>query len=55
MRFLQVAPVVPDSGEGRWTALESIELGVPAPAIAAALVNRILEPGPLGLRGVFLP
>ena len=43
--FLQVAPVVPDSGEGRWTALESIELGVPAPAIAAALMNRFSSQG----------
>jgi 6-phosphogluconate dehydrogenase len=43
--FLQVAPVVADSGEGRWTALESIELGVPAPAIAAALMNRFSSQG----------
>lgn len=31
---------VPDSGEGRWTVMESIELGVPAPAIAISLMNR---------------
>jgi 6-phosphogluconate dehydrogenase len=43
--FLEVAPVVADSGEGRWTALESIELGVPAPAIAAALMNRFSSQG----------
>jgi 6-phosphogluconate dehydrogenase len=43
--FLQVAPVVADSGEGRWTALESIELGVPAPAITAALMNRFSSQG----------
>ena len=24
-----IAPVVADSGEGRWTALEAIELGIP--------------------------
>ena len=35
-----VAPVVADSGEGRWTALESIELGVPAPVITMALMER---------------
>jgi 6-phosphogluconate dehydrogenase len=41
----RVAPVVADSGEGRWTALESIELGVPAPAITAALMNRFSSQG----------
>src|SRR5712664_847215 len=35
-----VAPVVADSGEGRWTALESIELGVPTPVITMALMER---------------
>jgi 6-phosphogluconate dehydrogenase len=35
-----IAPVVADSGEGRWTALESIELGVPTPVITAALMER---------------
>ena len=34
-----------DSGEGRWTALESIELGVPTPAITAALMNRFSSQG----------
>jgi 6-phosphogluconate dehydrogenase len=43
--FLNIAPIVPDSGEGRWTALESIELGVPAPAITAALMNRFSSQG----------
>ena len=43
--FLKIAPVVADSGEGRWTALESIELGVPAPAITAALMNRFSSQG----------
>ncbi|HEX6411778.1 MAG TPA: 6-phosphogluconate dehydrogenase (decarboxylating), partial [Burkholderiales bacterium] len=38
-------PIVADSGEGRWTALESIELGVPAPAITAALMNRFSSQG----------
>ena len=40
-----VAPVVADSGEGRWTALESIELGVPAPVITMALMSRFSSQG----------
>jgi 6-phosphogluconate dehydrogenase len=40
-----VAPVVADSGEGRWTALESIELGVPAPVITLALMDRFSSQG----------
>jgi len=43
--FAHVAPVVADSGEGRWTALESIELGVPAPVITLALMNRFSSQG----------
>jgi len=35
-----VEPVVADSGEGRWTALESVELGVPTPVMTLALMNR---------------
>ena len=41
----EIAPVVADSGEGRWTALEAIEVGVPAPAITAALMNRFSSQG----------
>jgi len=40
-----VAPVVADSGEGRWTALESVELGVPAPVIIMALMARFSSQG----------
>ena len=40
-----IAPVVADSGEGRWTALESIELGVPAPVITMALMARFSSQG----------
>jgi 6-phosphogluconate dehydrogenase len=36
----QIAPVIVDSGEGRWTSLEAIDRGVPAPVITAALFNR---------------
>jgi 6-phosphogluconate dehydrogenase len=35
-----VAPHVSDSGEGRWTATEAIELGVAAPVITLALQMR---------------
>jgi 6-phosphogluconate dehydrogenase len=35
-----VAPVVADSGEGRWTVLESVEQGVPAPVLSLALAMR---------------
>ena len=31
---------VDDSGEGRWTVQESLDLGVPAPVITLALQNR---------------
>jgi 6-phosphogluconate dehydrogenase len=37
--------VVEDSGEGRWTALEAIDLGVPAPVITAALMERFASRG----------
>ena len=40
-----IAPVVADSGEGRWTALESVELGVPAPVITLAVMNRFSSQG----------
>jgi 6-phosphogluconate dehydrogenase len=40
-----IAPVVADSGEGRWTALESIELGVPTPVITMALMGRFSSQG----------
>jgi 6-phosphogluconate dehydrogenase len=35
-----IAPKVADSGEGRWTAIEAIEQGVPLPAISSALFAR---------------
>lgn len=40
-----VAPVVADSGEGRWTLREAIDLGVPAPVVAAALMVRQASQG----------
>ncbi|RMG30475.1 MAG: decarboxylating 6-phosphogluconate dehydrogenase [Gammaproteobacteria bacterium] len=39
-RLEDVAPVVADSGEGRWTAMEAIAQGVPAPVISLALQMR---------------
>jgi 6-phosphogluconate dehydrogenase len=41
----EIAPVVADSGEGRWTALEAVELGVPAPVITMALMSRFASQG----------
>jgi len=35
-----VAPHVPDSGEGRWTVAEAIEMGIAAPVITLALQMR---------------
>jgi 6-phosphogluconate dehydrogenase len=40
-----IEAVVDDSGSGRWTALESIELGVPAPVITTALLARFESQG----------
>ena len=36
-----IAPYVPDSGEGRWTVREAIDLNVAAPVIALSLFRRI--------------
>ncbi|MEW6562016.1 MAG: phosphogluconate dehydrogenase (NAD(+)-dependent, decarboxylating) [Pseudomonadota bacterium] len=35
-----IAPFVPDSGEGRWTAIEAVEQGVAAPVLTLALQMR---------------
>jgi 6-phosphogluconate dehydrogenase len=40
-----VAPFVADSGEGRWTALEGIEQGVPTPVMSLALMMRFASQG----------
>jgi 6-phosphogluconate dehydrogenase len=37
---------VTDSGEGRWTAIEGIDLGVPVPALMAALDTRLRSQDP---------
>ncbi|HEX5437111.1 MAG TPA: decarboxylating 6-phosphogluconate dehydrogenase [Gemmatimonadaceae bacterium] len=36
-----IAPYVSDSGEGRWTVAEAIDLDVPAPVITLALLERL--------------
>ncbi|MBX9848392.1 MAG: decarboxylating 6-phosphogluconate dehydrogenase [Rhodocyclaceae bacterium] len=35
-----IEPYVPDSGEGRWTVIDSIEQGIPAPVLTLALQMR---------------
>ena len=40
-----IAPVVADSGEGRWTVQEAIEQGVPAPVLSLALMARFSSQG----------
>ena len=40
-----IAPVVPDSGEGRWTAIEAIDQGVPAPVMTQAVIARFESQG----------
>ena len=36
-----IAPWVADSGEGRWTVQEAVDLDVPAPVITLALIERL--------------
>ena len=38
-----IAPYVPDSGEGRWTAIESIDQGVAAPIMTTSLYARFIS------------
>jgi len=40
-----IEPFVSDSGEGRWTAAESIERGVPTPVMSLALMMRFASQG----------
>ena len=40
-----VAPVVADSGEGRWTVQEAVEQGIPAPVLSLALMTRFASQG----------
>ena len=45
-----IAAWVSDSGEGRWTVMEGIELGIPIPVISLALQRRLRsrQDGPFG-------
>ncbi len=40
-----IAPLVADSGEGRWTVAEAVELGIPAPVLSLALMTRFASQG----------
>ena len=40
-RWTGIAPYVDDSGEGRWTVAEAIDLDVPAPVITLSLLERL--------------
>ncbi len=40
-----IAPFVADSGEGRWSAIEGIDQGVPTPVISLALMMRFASQG----------
>ncbi len=40
-----IEPFVADSGEGRWTTLESIEQGIPTPVMSLALMMRFASQG----------
>jgi 6-phosphogluconate dehydrogenase len=39
----QIADYVPDSGEGRWTVAEAIDLDIPAPVITLSLLMRLVS------------
>jgi 6-phosphogluconate dehydrogenase len=41
-----LAPYVADSGEGRWTVAEAIDLDVPAPVMTLALIQRLRSRDP---------
>ena len=40
-----IEPYVADSGEGRWTAIEAVEQGVPAPVMTLSLMMRVATQG----------
>jgi len=44
-KLADIAPFVADSGEGRWTAIEGVELGVPTPVMSLALMMRFASQG----------
>jgi len=40
-----IEPFVADSGEGRWTAIEAIEQGIPTPVMSTSLMTRFASQG----------
>jgi 6-phosphogluconate dehydrogenase len=40
-----IEPFVADSGEGRWSAIEAIEQGIPTPVMSTALMMRFASQG----------
>ncbi len=36
-----IAPYVEDSGEGRWTVFDAIDMDIPTPIITLALIERL--------------
>ena len=49
-----IEPFVADSGEGRWTALEGIEQGIPTPIMSLALMARFASQGQQDYSGKLL-
>ncbi len=43
-----IAPYVPDSGEGRWTVIESVDQGVATPVLTSALQMRFASRNEMG-------
>jgi 6-phosphogluconate dehydrogenase len=44
-QLTEIQPYVADSGEGRWTAMEAVEQGIPAPVMSLALMTRFSSQG----------
>lgn len=49
-----IAPIVPDSGEGRWTAVEAVDQGVSLPVITLALQMRFASQDTYGYQARLL-
>ncbi len=43
-----IEPIVADSGEGRWAAIEAIEQGIPTPVMSTAVMMRFASQGKQG-------
>ncbi len=53
-QLADIEPFVADSGEGRWTALEGIEQGIPTPIMSLALMARFASQGQQDYSGKLL-